>query len=322
MLRLFIYIVLFFSLTKFSYSYLYIDGEFNGWNGETVVKLSDGTYWIQSEYFYYYCYAYNPKVELKRHYGTTKMLVKGCGNKEVAVEQLTTVMESTIDGEFYGFNKGTLFNLKNNTVWRQRQLKYWYKYANNPKCIIYIHSNKWKLSVLGNTVEVEPISGTINNYHYRIKYKTDNDYYDNYHYDFNDDFDDDFDNDFDFNYQILKTIIKIDNNTDKTLYCCYASYDNFNGWQSKGWYEVKPYSFITLDLGYYTGYVYLYAEYNLGELIWNDPDSPYTFCIHKTDAFTIPNADVIYCDDYNYKRVKMTEYYIKPGIFTWTLPPY
>ncbi len=41
-----------------------IDGEFNGWEGETVVKLMSGQIWIQTEYYYWYHYAFMPKVFL------------------------------------------------------------------------------------------------------------------------------------------------------------------------------------------------------------------------------------------------------------------
>src|SRR3989344_2622108 len=39
-----------------------IDGEFNGWEGETIYKLINGQYWQQSAYHYHYHYAYSPKV--------------------------------------------------------------------------------------------------------------------------------------------------------------------------------------------------------------------------------------------------------------------
>ncbi|WP_157184806.1 hypothetical protein [Nocardia niigatensis] len=43
---------------------LYVDGEWKGWDGSTVVKLSDSSVWKQEEYFYEYNYAYRPKAEL------------------------------------------------------------------------------------------------------------------------------------------------------------------------------------------------------------------------------------------------------------------
>ena len=43
-----------------------VDGEFTGWDGDTLFKLSNGTYWLQAEYNYWYHYAYCPYVELYR----------------------------------------------------------------------------------------------------------------------------------------------------------------------------------------------------------------------------------------------------------------
>lgn len=64
-----------------------IDGEFNGWEGETIVKLMNGQIWQQTEYHYHYHYAYMPKVLVYRSGGGYKMKVEGV-EKAVGVERL------------------------------------------------------------------------------------------------------------------------------------------------------------------------------------------------------------------------------------------
>jgi len=64
-----------------------IDGEFEGWEGETVVKLINGQVWIQTEYYYHYHYAYMPDVLIYLSSGGWKMQVEGVP-KAVPVEQL------------------------------------------------------------------------------------------------------------------------------------------------------------------------------------------------------------------------------------------
>lgn len=64
-----------------------IDGEFEGWEGETVVKLMNGQIWIQTEYHYEYHYAYMPDVLVYQSNGRWKMRVEGT-SKAVGVEQL------------------------------------------------------------------------------------------------------------------------------------------------------------------------------------------------------------------------------------------
>jgi hypothetical protein len=39
-----------------------LDGSWNGWDGNTVVTLVDGSVWQQEEYYYHYHYSYRPKV--------------------------------------------------------------------------------------------------------------------------------------------------------------------------------------------------------------------------------------------------------------------
>ena len=43
---------------------LQIDGSSEGWSGDTIVQLSDGSVWRQDEYYYHYHYSYRPKVEI------------------------------------------------------------------------------------------------------------------------------------------------------------------------------------------------------------------------------------------------------------------
>ena len=53
-----------------------IDGEFEGWNGETIFKLSNGQIWQQDEYDYEYEYAYRPDVLIFRDGSYWKMKVE------------------------------------------------------------------------------------------------------------------------------------------------------------------------------------------------------------------------------------------------------
>lgn len=54
-----------------------IDGEFEGWDGETVFKLINGQVWQQSSYSYRYRYAYNPEVVIFPSGGRCKLKVDG-----------------------------------------------------------------------------------------------------------------------------------------------------------------------------------------------------------------------------------------------------
>lgn len=39
---------------------LTIDGSWSGWDGDTIVQMTDGSIWRQDEYYYEYHYAYRP----------------------------------------------------------------------------------------------------------------------------------------------------------------------------------------------------------------------------------------------------------------------
>ncbi|MDB5223993.1 MAG: hypothetical protein JWN83_2660 [Chitinophagaceae bacterium] len=53
-----------------------IDGEFKGWDGSTIFKLTNGQIWQQSEYAYIYHYAYRPAVTIYQSKDGIKMKVE------------------------------------------------------------------------------------------------------------------------------------------------------------------------------------------------------------------------------------------------------
>lgn len=50
-----------------------INGAWTGWDGKTVVELTDGSKWKQAEYHYEYRYAYCPEAVIERD----RMMVAG-----------------------------------------------------------------------------------------------------------------------------------------------------------------------------------------------------------------------------------------------------
>lgn len=64
-----------------------IDGSFEGWDGETIVKLRNGQIWQQDEYYYIYHYSYMPKVLIYKSGGSYKMKVDGI-DKAIRVTRL------------------------------------------------------------------------------------------------------------------------------------------------------------------------------------------------------------------------------------------
>lgn len=64
-----------------------IDGDFEGWDGETIFKLANGQIWQQAAYAYHYHYAYSPAVLIYSSGGTAKMKVEGV-SETIAVRRL------------------------------------------------------------------------------------------------------------------------------------------------------------------------------------------------------------------------------------------
>lgn len=64
-----------------------IDGEFEGWNGETIWKMVNGSIWQQASYAYTYHYAYMPNVIIYRKGGAYYMRVEDVDD-EIQVRQI------------------------------------------------------------------------------------------------------------------------------------------------------------------------------------------------------------------------------------------
>jgi len=54
-----------------------IDGDFSGWDGETIFKLINGQIWQQNSYAYTYSYKYSPKVLIFPSGGGFELQVEG-----------------------------------------------------------------------------------------------------------------------------------------------------------------------------------------------------------------------------------------------------
>lgn len=64
-----------------------IDGEFEGWDGETIFKMMNGSIWQQDSYAYTYHYAYMPDVIIYSKNGSTYMKVEGVRD-EIRVKRI------------------------------------------------------------------------------------------------------------------------------------------------------------------------------------------------------------------------------------------
>ena len=65
----------------------HIDGDFEGWDGDTVWKMDNEQIWQQSSYAYHYHYAYHPQVLIYRASAGWKMKVEG-DSEEVSVKRI------------------------------------------------------------------------------------------------------------------------------------------------------------------------------------------------------------------------------------------
>jgi hypothetical protein len=126
-----------------------IDGEFEGWTGETIFPLQNGQYWLQAVYAYFYRYAYAPSVRIVRDAGSRYQLhVDGVSNS-VAVERVEPVVDSFVISEFDGWDGETIVELANGQVWQQSGPAVAVGVAVRPRAVIYSAGGFSKMWVAG-----------------------------------------------------------------------------------------------------------------------------------------------------------------------------
>jgi hypothetical protein len=133
-----------------------VNGDFEGFDGETLFALSNGTYWLQDEYKYWYHYSYCPRVEVINVRGRLRLRVEG-PSETVAVKQVTDVIRSKINGAFNGWDGSSTYTLFNGQVWQQSKYKYKYKYKYMPEVIVYNSGGGHVMHVAGTSAKVRRI---------------------------------------------------------------------------------------------------------------------------------------------------------------------
>jgi hypothetical protein len=132
-----------------------IEDEFDGFDGESIFELTDGSVYVQSSYKYHYFYAYRPMIKIYSN-GLIKIIVPEGMNDYAEVEE-TTMMKSYIVNEFNGWSGDTIFELQNGQIWQQNKYQYKYFYAHRPKAVIIRVGSKHIMTVKGRSIRVKRI---------------------------------------------------------------------------------------------------------------------------------------------------------------------
>lgn len=131
-----------------------IVSDFEGFDENAIFKLSNGTFWVQAHYEYWYHYAYMPEAKIIEENGRTFLSVAG---RTVQVNRVYDVIESNVDGKFEGWKGKTQYRLTNGQTWQQAESKYEYKYAFRPEVIICNVNGEYIMSVEGTRAVVRQV---------------------------------------------------------------------------------------------------------------------------------------------------------------------
>ena len=121
---------------------------------DALFHLSNGTYWLQAVYKYWYHYAHRPQVEIYQESGRFYLRLAGL-QESVAVVQISDVVESQISGAFNGWSGDTVYELTNGQIWKQKQYRYEYQYKYRPHVLVYSASSGYIMDVEGCRAAVQ-----------------------------------------------------------------------------------------------------------------------------------------------------------------------
>jgi hypothetical protein len=131
-----------------------IDGEFEGFKDDTLFKLKNGTYWIQTSHDYWYHSAFDPVTVITEEDGIFTLTAI---DRSAQVRKITDVIESQIEGDFTGWDGETSYRLVNGQTWKQRTPGHDYKNAYMPEVVIYQAPDGYKMRVAGTVADVERV---------------------------------------------------------------------------------------------------------------------------------------------------------------------
>jgi hypothetical protein len=123
-----------------------IEDSWEGWGGETIVKLTNGRYFKQAEYHYEYMYAHRPMAT----FDGTSLHVEGM-SRAVRVAEIFPVV-SRVRGEWTGWDGETVVELENGQTWQQDVYHYEYKYSFRPE--VFIDGNLMQVEGMSRPVRV------------------------------------------------------------------------------------------------------------------------------------------------------------------------
>ncbi len=127
-------------------------------NNNEIFKLASGGLW-QVKYEYEYLYEYLPNVIICPNAG--KLIING---KQLTVQQVSSggstkssggIIESSINGEFKGWEGESIYALMNGQIWQQSSYYYHYHYAYAPKVLIYQQGGSYFMQVQGVSQAVQ-----------------------------------------------------------------------------------------------------------------------------------------------------------------------
>lgn len=118
-----------------------------------------------------------------------------------------------------------------------------------------------------------------------------------------------------------KTTLHLCNeNVDRKVYVAHLRQAGGGaGWQAVGWFGVDRSKCRDVEMGTYTGKIFVYADDEYHETSWGEGNTQ--FCVNRTNAFSINNADTAACTETQLKRVKSDEYTVVSGMNNITFRP-